>query len=459
MHSGTVITGIGAVTPLGIGPDAFWDGLRAGRSAFGRTQRFDSSAFPSALTAEVRDLKVRDLVPKSYRKAVKVMARDSELAVAAAQIAACDAGVATRGSAEPAAWATGDTAFAIETARAGCQIGAGLIAADAAELTAALATAREDDGSFSMRRWGTEDGGDGGINNLPPLWMLKYLPNMLACHVTIVHGLEGPSNTVTCAEASALLSLGEAARVIERGDAEVCFAGGAESKINHMGMLRMTFAKRLAPTGDATPEEAWRLVRPYDDAATGSLLGEAGVICVLETEEHAQRRGAPVRARVEGFGAGQSVEGIFGGVFEAMPEDPTDYGLVRAIKGALDDAGIEPTDIDAIAPGALGVPHADLAEEHALRAVFGERLADLPMITTTPNVGVSAAATSGVQAAAAALALAHGELPARVHAGRPRSGLLAGAHSAVSVSRLNRVLVCSTALGGQSAAMVLAQPR
>ncbi len=151
-------------------------------------------------------LKMSDYVPKSYRKSTKVMARDIEIAVVAAYEAVKDAGLKTkclieRGEAEPPA--------THDPTRFGANIGAGLICADLTELSGAIYTAKDDSGQFSMKRWGTE-----GMNNLTPLWLLKYLPNMLACHVTIVHDAQAPSNTITCGDASGHLAIGEAQRTI-----------------------------------------------------------------------------------------------------------------------------------------------------------------------------------------------------------------------------------------------------
>src|SRR5690606_630761 len=220
--------------------------------------RFDASGFGCSLGGEIRDFSARDYVPKGYRKAVKVMARDTEIAVGAAKLAVEDAGLVTRG-----VLADGDaTPTTYPAGRMGCQIGAGLIAAEVDELAAALVTARREDGGVDMKAWGgPHGGGGGGMENLTPLWLLKYLPNMLACHVTIIHGAEGPSNTITCAEASGLLSIGESMRVIERGAADACFSGGAESKINPMGLLRIDLAGRLAKSGCETDRS--RIVRPY----------------------------------------------------------------------------------------------------------------------------------------------------------------------------------------------------
>lgn len=446
-----VITGLGAVCGLGLGARAMWEALVAGRSALAPIKRFDPSGFRSKLGAEVEGFSAKDYVPKSYRKAVKVMARDIELAVGAAKLAVEDAGLITRAmlpEGEP-----GPTTYPSD--RMGCQIGAGLIAAETNELTSALVTARNEDGDFELKRWGTGDGGGGGMNNLQPLWLLKYLPNMLACHVTILHGAEGPSNTITCSEASGLLSLGESLRVIQRGAADLCFSGGAESKLNLMGMLRVDLMGRLAPTGEAS--EAGPFMRPYDPEAQGGLLGEAGGIVVVEQEAKARSRGARVYARVSGFGAAQSparldessVGARVQSMFEGSPE-----GLMDAARRALDDAGVGPEEIDAIVPHASGVPRADAAEAAALREVFGARLREIPMITLSPAVGECWAGGGALQVAAGAMAISERRLPARLHGGRAPEDLQAGPARS-RPAELKHVLVCTSALGGQNAAVVL----
>jgi 3-oxoacyl-[acyl-carrier-protein] synthase II len=285
------------------------------------------------------------------------------------------------------------------------------------------------------------------MENLPPLWMLKYLPNMLACHVTIIHGAEGPSNTITCAEASALLSLGESMRVIERGAADACFSGGAESKMSLMGVVRLGLAGRLAPTQESNESPA----RPYDPQAQGTVPGEAGALLVLEEQESAQRRGAKVYARLAGFGAAHSGGSTIPPYFDdGVPED----GLELAIRRALDDAKISPEDVDAIIPQGCGVRALDSHESVALRAVFGERLAKVPVVTLVPFIGDCAAGHGGILAGVAALCLKHQQLPARLHAGRYPSDLDVGP-TVARTAPLRNVLVCSSSLGGQNAALVL----
>ena len=416
MSHETVITGLGAVTGLGVGADALWEGLAAGRSAIGPITAFDASGFPSRLAAEVRDYKARDFVPKSYRKAVKVMARDIELAVGAAQCAVEDAGIVTLGTAADGE----DTTFTGD--RIGCQIGAGFISCDTPEIAMAQATAKDGDGTFSLGTWG-----ESGMGNLSPLWLLKYLPNMLACHVTIIHHAQGPSNTITCCEASGLLSIGESRRVIERGSADICFSGGAESKLNPMGLLKVIYADRLAETGDA--QDAGDLLKPYDPTSAGSILGEGAGIVLIESAASASARGARVHAKVAGFGAAQSID-----------DDPPGGGIATAVRTALADAGLTPGDIDLIVPHASGAPGCDADELAGLQEVFGNRLPEMHQIHLTPHIGDLQAGNGGVAVCAAATALREQAMPG------------------TGPTPLRAALVCTNALGGQNAALILSAP-
>lgn len=437
MRRRVVITGIGAVSGYGVGAGALWSGLMSGKSAVGPVTRLDMTGFRSRLAAEVRDFSAKDHVPKHYRKAVKVMARDIELAVAAAKEAVEDAKLATRGTAAEGAEG-GESKTTYPSPRMGCQIGAGLIAAEADELTMALDTARGEDGRVSLRKWGGDgNGGPGGMDNLTPLWLLKYLPNMLACHVTIIHGCEGPSNTITCAEASGLLSIGESSRVIERGSADLCFSGGAESKLNYMGVLRMDLVGRLAPMKDG--DDPLRAIRPYHPEGAGSAIGEGGGILILEEAAGAKQRGVSGYAEVAGFGAGHSLPNYEDG--------EADEGYAGAIDRALEDAGVKPEQIDAVFPIGSAVRAADRAELGALRTTLGSRVETVPLVPLTSLVGNCMAGAAALQMAAAAKAVKEQMLPPALVGGvRPQ---------APGKSKLEYVLVCTGALGGQNAAAVL----
>ena len=459
MRARVVITGIGVVSALGPNARSLWSGLVEGRSGLKPVDRFDASGFACRLAGFCGEFRARDVVPKQDRKAVKVMARDIELAVGASMDAVAGAGLVTRaamGEGHP-----GPTTYPPD--RVGASIGAGLIATEVDELAPAFASATEEGsaGELSLRKWG-----ETGIGRLQPLWLLKYLPNMLACHVTIIHGAEGPSNTLTVGEASGLLSLGESTRVIERGDADAAFAGGAECKVTPMGFLRTQLAGRLANStrADGTDvDDGGELVRPYDPESPGTVIGEGGGILFVERMDLASARGCERYAEVAGFGAAQSA-----GPYEALgiggdPSIPTptdleragaEPGLVSAIRRALADAGIGAESIDAIVPRGVGVPGADAREALALREVFGDRLASIPLVTVAPMVGDLSAGTGGVLAAVGALCLKEQVLPARLHAGRPPSWLDAGPAKARQ-AKLAHVLCCSPTLGGQNAAVVL----
>ncbi len=441
MRSRVVITGLGPVCSIGIGIEPFWEALLEGRSALAPIEAFDASAYRPKLAGEVRSVKIRDFVPKSYRKATKVMARDTELAVIAAKLAAADAGLITRGSEDT------DQGFAPDLTRIGCQIGAGLIAADTEELSRAVVCAKDDDGEFSMEKWGTEStdqgAGESGMNNLPPLWLLKYLPNMLACHVTIIHGLEGPSNTIMGAEASAILSIGESARVIERGSADLCFTGGAESRINPLGLLRWDYSGRLADTGEAT--DASTITKPYDPDSKGGIIGEAGGMLVIENENHAKARDATIYAELAGFGAAQTPPPVFPGIFDEPEPEPIDRGLESAIESALADASLTADDIDLIIPLGIGVPNLDAMEMGALRAVFADRLDEIARFTLAHRVGNTMAGHGGLMTAAGAKCIQTQRLPANTAQTQPDT--------------IEHVLICSGSLGGQSGALVLSKPQ
>jgi len=448
-----VITGLGPVSGLGVGIGSTWDAAVAGRSAVGPIDVFDPSGFACHIGAQVRDFAVRDFVPKSYRKATKVMAADIEFAVAAAHLAAKDAGLRTAGTDSEH---VGTTAFkpTYDPTRVGCHIGAGLIAAEVNELTQALSESRDEAGEFSMHKWGRE-----GINHLTPLWLLKYLPNMLACHVTIIHDAQGPSNTITCAEASAMLSIGESLRVIQRGSADMSFCGGAEDKLNPMTFLRQQFTGRLNSRDNDRPTEA---VRPFDRNAAGTVIGQGGAIVVLESLETFEARarggasdgvGAPMArayAEVAGFGASQSVH---------VPQrnlapDPNGRGIALAIRAAMREAKVTPEQIDLIVPFGSGVPEYDQAEAAALFSIFGPRTKDIPITTTKPLAGNCFAGAGGLDVCLAAKAVAEQTIPATINCDAPIGEL----HAKTQASRpaaIKYALTYSVGLGGQNAALIL----
>ena len=442
MQRRVVITGLGPVSALGMGIETTWDAVTEGRSALGPIERFDASGFDCRIGGEVRDLKVTSFVPKIHRKATKVMARDTEMAVAAAALAARDAHLVTRGN-DP------DAVPSYPPTKVGAHIGAGLIAAELNELTEALIEARKDDGSFDIHQWGRE-----GMGHLTPLWLLKCLPNMLACHVTIIHDCQGPSNTITCAEASAGLSIGESLRVIQRGAADAGFCGGADSKLNPMGFLRQLMTGRYNAQDNDAPATA---VRPFCRTAAGAVVGEGGGIVVLEAMETFQKRvaagngeGARVYGELVGFGASQTIHRTK----RNLEPDPEGRGIAVAIRRALGEAAVDPRQIDLIIPNGLGLARSDQAEAVALRDVFGSHLGTVPIVSVKSLVGNCCAGAGTIDVCVAARALFEQTIPAIVNCEDPLPDL-AAATAPCRPAELTHALVYSAGFGGQNAALVL----
>jgi len=426
MSRRVVITGAGVVTGFGPGIEPLFCALLEGRSSIAPMTCVSPGGFPCQVASEVKDFKARDFVPKSYRKTLKVMARDIELAVGAAIEAVRNAGLTTKATADDE-----NAEVTYSPTRVGCHIGAGLIAAEVNELAYAMSTSVDEAGEISYDAWG-----ETGMGNLTPLWLLKYLPNMLACHVTIMHDARGPSNTITCTEASGILSIGESLRVIQRDDADMCYSGSAESKLNHTGLARMHLAGYLAEIAldDFDEHDPASFYKPYTSDARGSVPGEAGGILILEELGCASARGATALAEIVGYGAGHS----------PASDDAHERGrgLACAIRAALREANIEPSRIDAIVPHAPSIPHIDAEEFAALESVFGEHLDRIPLVPIVRAIGETMAGGGSVACAVAAKMLCTQRTPAFTIGGTPKESF-------------EYVLVCTNSVAGQNAALIL----
>lgn len=425
------VTGVGIVAPGAIGADPYWQLLRAGRSQVGPVEAFDTSEFPSRAAGELKGFSARKFVPRNYRKAVKVMARDIEIAVAAADLAARDAGLTTSGIDPEAA--------DVDPKALGCNIGAGLICSDLDELGAAVNTAVRD-GTFDLKLWG-----ESGMANLTPLWLLKYLPNMLSCHVTIIHQARGPSNTITCGAASGHLAAGEASRIICRGAAELAFAGGAESKLNPMGLLRQSLLNRLRTDCDDDPAGA---CRPFDTDHAGTVIGEGGGLLILEDLERARARGARIYAEVVGFGSACDPGG--------MNVTERNCGMLDlAIRNALADAELTGDDVDLLGLHGTGVPAEDTAEAAAVHTALGEKGGEIPAFAVTGAIGSLFAGAGGAELVATVLALANQEVPATVNFTRADPTCELNLSARARPAEIDVAVTGAFSVGGQSAAVVL----
>lgn len=375
-----VITGLGVISPLGCTPGRFWQALCAGTSGVGPIGAFDASGLPVRIAAQVPDFDGKHYLDKKDRKSLKVMARTIQLAVAGAHDALADSGV--------------DMAR-LDPTRFGVDFGANLIASELEELgPPARLSASGRIGEVDLRRWGGE-----GLASMPPLWMLKYLPNMLACHVAILHNAQGPNNTITESDVASLLAIGEAYRVLQRGLADFMLAGGGDSKINPLSMARQCTFAQLSRRNDA-PELA---CRPFDRDRDGGVIGEGGTVLVLEELGHARNRGARIYAEVVGFGA-------------AFDTDRSGAGVRRAVRAALADAGVGPDAIDHVNAHGVGTVGDDRAEARGLHDALN---ADVPVFAAKSYFGNLGAAAGATELAASVLALARGHRPGSLHCEHP----------------------------------------
>ena len=345
-----VITGLGLISPLGAGLDVYWSALAAGRGGVRRLHAFPVKGLPNDVGGEIGDFD-QDTWPERFalpdkahkralKKSIKYMARDIQLAVAAAEQAFMDAGL---------------VGAKVDPTRIGVDLGAGLISTELDELAPAINHAYEKDDTFDYKTYGRE-----GIPMIPPTWLLKYLPNMLACHISILLDCQGPSNTITEAEAASNLAIGEAARIIARGRADVMITGGADSKIHPLSLVRMSLLGQMSHWSG----EPSRACRPFDRQRDGWVPGEGAGILILEEREHALRRGARIHGEILGMGSG--CDAYPGGGL-----DPDGAGTEIAIRAALRNAGREPAEIGHVNAHGAATVVSDLAEARALHRVFG----------------------------------------------------------------------------------------
>jgi 3-oxoacyl-[acyl-carrier-protein] synthase II len=434
-----VVTGLGVASPIGLGAEAFWDALIARRGGVDVIRAFDASTLPSSIGGELPAFKTTDHVPKTYRKSVKLMSRDIEIALVAAHEACKDARLPTkclldRGDVEGAS---------IDSTRFGANIGAGLICPDLDELGAAFVTALKEDNTFDIGRWGAE-----GMNNLTPLWLLKFLPNMLACHVTIVHDAQAFSNTITCGEASSHLAIGEAFRHIARGAVDVCICGGAECKTNPMGAARAALKQRVVTDWGDDPASA---VKPFAPNRSGTVVAEGGGLVILESLEHARARGARIYAELAGFGAASNT-------VSWLEPDASGAPLALAMRNALRDAEVATEDIDLIGAFGCGTVAHDAAEMEAMRVVFGaDDRGPRPAIAIKGAVGNNGAGSGALDFCATVLALHNNTVPPSLNT-VPMDGdapLSFAADQPVDAPVRSAISVSYALGGGQQAALVV----
>ncbi len=420
MTDRVVITGAGVVCPLGIGYETYWQALVAGRSGVTPVRRFDASALPAPFGGEVTDFD-----PKQYvrpRKSLKVMSRETQLAFTAADLARGDAGLAPG---------------AVDPDRFGVVFAADMMYCDLEGLAEAYRSCMVD-GQFCFSRWGTH-----ALSELYPLWMLKYLPNMAACHIGIAQDARGPSNSISLGEASSLLALAEGTRVIERGAADVVIVGGTGSRL-HPTPLAFRGDCQLSHGGD-DPAGA---CRPFDALRDGMVLGEGAAAFVLESRLHAERRKVRIWCRVLGQASsfepcrnGRSLQGS---------------AVESALRGALHEAELAPSAVGHVNANGMSTLEHDRAEARAI----GRVLADVPVTAPKSFFGNSGAGTGAVEMIASLMALREGLVPPTLNYTRPDPDCpVHVAHGQCQPARHATALLVNQSTTGQAAAIVLAADR
>jgi len=368
-----VITGVGVVSPIGIGREAFWDALLTGRCGIGPATQTNWSDMPLQLVGEVRNFDAKTFV--TNRKSLKVMSRDAQLGIAASTLACRDAGIGVG---------------KIDPERFGVVLGADQICSLMQESEATYGVCVVD-GRFDFQLWGTK-----GMAASFPLGFLRVLPNMVASHVSIVQDARGPNNTIHQGEISSLLAVMESASVIQRGMADVMLAGGASSQMHPLDFVRRITMGNLSPRCD----DPAAVVRPFDAGRDGYVWSEGAAVLVLENREHAESRGAKILARLKGWGA----------AFEAVDSHGrlSGNGLRRAIVGALDQSAVKPDALGHVNAHGLSTLREDALEA----AVLGDLLPQTPVTALKGHFGNAGAAGAAMELAASVLALENRCVPA-----------------------------------------------
>ena len=419
------ITGLGVVAPNGIGKEAFWNACVNGRSGVGPIRSFDASNHPVRIAAEVPDFDMNPFVPGHHRKSLKIMGRAARFGVAAAGLAVRDSGLEL-GKVDPE--------------RVGVVMGTGIVPMDLPEIAPLLIEAYSSDGTLHPEKFGQR-----GSQALFPLWILRYLPNMTAAHISLIYNAQGPNNTITTACAAGTQAVGEAFRLIARGDADLILAGGADSRIDPLLMLAYSALGALSPA-EREPHE---VSRPFDGGRDGFVLGEGASVLMLEDMDFARKRGAVIYAEVLGMGTSFDAFGV-------TKPDPEAGGAARAIRWALREAKIDPTEVDYINAHGTSTRLNDIMETTAVKQVFKEQARKLPMSSIKSMVGHLIGAAGAVEAAALALTLHSGVMPPTINQTHPDPQCdLDYVPNCARETPVTTAVSTSFGFGGQNAALVL----
>lgn len=403
-----VVTGLGAVTPAGNDVAETWSNILAGRSGIGTIDVFDVSAFSSRIGGTIRGLDLgRYLSARDARRMDPFIHYGLVASVQALE----DAGLeVTEENAE----------------RVGACIGSGI-------------------GGLPGIEKGFEAVLEGGPRKVSPFFVPSNIINMVAGNLSIRYGIKGPTYSIVTACSTGAHCIGDAARMIERGDADCMVAGGSEMATSPTGLAGFASARALS-TRNEDPEGA---SRPWDEGRDGFVLADGAGVVVLEGLEHAQARGARIYAEVAGFGMSSDAYHI------TLPPDDGE-GARRCMKLALDDAGVRPEEVDYVNAHGTSTPAGDVIETRAVKAVFGEHAKKLAISSTKSMIGHTLGAAGGIEAIFCILAIRDGAAPPTINLENPSPDCdLDYVPNAAREMKIDVALTNSFGFGGTNASLVL----
>lgn len=371
MKKRVVVTGLGVIAPNGLGKEEFWKNLKRGVSGIRPVTRFDASALPTRIAGEVANFDPTQWID---RKEARRMDRFSQFGVAAAAMAIEDAGLNLE---------------QVDKKRVGVILGSGIGGMETFE----------DQTRVMLEK---------GPNRVSPFFVPMMIANMAAGQIAIQFGLRGPNITTVTACASSTNSVGDAFKLLQRGDAEVVITGGTEAPITQLAFAGFCAMKAMS-TRNEEPEKA---SRPFDVERDGFVMGEGAGILVLETLEHALARGARIYAEVAGYGSTCDASHI-------TAPDPEGEGAAAAMAMALRDAGLKPEQISYINAHGTSTPLNDKCETMAIKKVFGDHAYRLAVSSTKSMTGHLLGAAGGLEAAICALAIAENFVPPTINLEQP----------------------------------------
>lgn len=406
-----VVTGLGMLSPLGNTVEDSWDSLINGRSGVGPITQFDASHLPVQIAGEVKDFKPGDYM--NFKESRR-MSRASQLAVAAATMALQDADLANG---------------LPDSERTGTLIGTGV-------------------GGFEVGDRETTVLRTKGFNRVSPFAMTAFLANMPSHHVSLLSQAMGPISTVVAACATGTQAIGEAAEFIRRGSADMVITGGVEGLIHESAIAGFAAMRAMATSFNDAPEKA---SKPFDKNREGFVLSEGAGVLVLERLDKAVERGAKIYAELLGHASSSDA-------FHVAAQDPDAAGAVRAMRWAIEDAGLQTNDIDYINAHGTGTPMNDLTETLAIKRLFGEPAYEIPVSSNKSMMGHAMGGTGAIEAIFSIYTMIQGLIPPTWNYETPDPECdLDYVPNAPRAADVRYVLSNSFGLGGQNACLVLGQ--